>query len=137
MLIARNVIRSMVRYAVATAACFACAAAGDPPVAPALLGNYEMRYRGALAGDGNAVVGANSVLVRGRVRDSAGNVGNLVAPNLILDRLAFSGTGSWQGQTVEVSGRIDLPAGVLKAPRVVCTITVIPGKHGRAVGFKR
>jgi hypothetical protein len=113
------------------------AGGGDKTPPPSTLGAYRVQFRGALSGDGNAAVSAQGVIMTARLRDENGNVGNFRAQNLSLNRGRFSGSGTYTGLPVQISGRVDPPADALRTARLVCTIQTSTARYSRALGVKR
>jgi hypothetical protein len=126
----------LILLAIAAVAPAIAAAAPGPP--PKTTGAYDVNVRGYYTGTGHAAVGAKSITITVRVKDEAGNAGNLVVPSLRIEDGRFSGTGTIMGKPVTLSGRIDAPDGeVVKAARLTCTLGTLDGKHARVVGSKK
>jgi hypothetical protein len=119
-----------------------------PPVDPAAKPNPNGAYWLTLAaqgrGTGKAVVTAKKVRIDGTLDDGRGNLLTLSAPKLAIDSSTyrFSGTGTLNSSTVNISGRIDPPdtdpdpkSRALKAWRFTATFITTEGRcTGRVVG---
>src|SRR5437763_1417869 len=101
-------------------------------------GSYKITFAGALTGDGNAAVGANNVNINApQLKDAYGNDAHLIAPGLDLTNGRFNGTGTFNGQTCQISGRVEAPDNqTLFVARFSALITLADGPHGRAIGSR-
>jgi hypothetical protein len=105
---------------------------------PRIYGAYTLRFGGAGAGQGKAVVTPKTVKIDATIIDEEGKSIVFSAPNLSIDKSSyrFRGTASLGGVAVTISGRIDPDDKTLKTCRVVATYLTADGKSGRIVGRK-
>lgn len=101
------------------------------------LGAYQVDFRGALTGRGNATVTPTAVSLQALLRDTAGNTANFVASSLALKDGRFSGTGTMAGLPVRVVGRVDPPSDIVPVARLSCTVVTSAGEAGRGLGGRR
>lgn len=101
-------------------------------------GAYKLICRGSYEGTGNAAVGASNVnVVLHLTNPDTGVSGTLHASNLTLDNGRFSGTGTFAGNSVTISGRVEAPDGqVVTTARIMGTFEVSDGLHGRFAGAR-
>jgi hypothetical protein len=102
-------------------------------------GSYDLTFASCYTGTGNGVVAAKSVTIIGHVTDvKTGASGTLVASNLALYDGRFSGTGSFSGSTVSLSGRIQAADGKLvKTPCIFCNLSTSNSEYGRLLGQRK
>jgi len=123
----------------------ACLPGGESWSAPAtrrstelLRGVYKADVRGALTGVGKVVVSAQHVHFNDiAVEDESGNKGKLQVKAALTADGRFKGFGQALGQTVSLSGRLEMADRTVRAGRLLCSFTLVgAGKFGRVVGEK-
>lgn len=129
-------LRLLAVLAATTLAATALAVPGGPPGSQ---GSFKVSCRGTVEGRGNAVLNANSLMLNLHLTDPAtGATGHLVVPAVAVNNGRFNGTGDYQGQPVNVCGRIEAPDGNVVSSARICGSVAIPGSGGyaRFVGLR-
>jgi hypothetical protein len=127
-------------YAVAVTACVLCSSPGHASkrVPATVVGAYQIEFRGALTGNGQATVTPTLVNIQGTVRDEAGNTSTLITTSVPLNNGRFAGTGAAMGRLpVQISGRVDPPSSITKVARFSCLFSTDQNRHGRIIGAMR
>ncbi|MGC4031148.1 MAG: hypothetical protein QM754_05295 [Tepidisphaeraceae bacterium] len=102
---------------------------------PGTKGTYAVKFHGSFAGEASAKVNPDHVALSGDLHDANGATVTLDAKKLKLDDSRFSGTGTVNGQSVDITGRVDAAeGGVLKIARIVITVNGDNGQFARAIG---
>jgi hypothetical protein len=104
---------------------------------PSTVGAYQLDFRGALTGRGNATVTPTAVSLQALLRDTTGNTANFVASSLPLKDGRFSGSGTMAGLPVRVVGRVDPPSEIVPVARLSCTVVTAAGEAGRGLGGRQ
>ena len=111
-------------------------AAQTRPSPDKVFGSYELAFAGYYTGKGNGTVTPKTVMIRGKVTNDDGSIGNFFA-TCKRDGNHFSGTGSGPGVSVNVTGRLDPSNKRLSAARLTCTYVGSSGQAGRVAGVRR
>jgi hypothetical protein len=120
--------------------CFALLATGTVFAAPGgptgTNGAYKVICGGSYEGTGTAAVGAQNVnVVLHLTNPETGVSGTLHISNMAMDNGRFSGTGTFAGKSVTLSGRVEAPDGqVVTKARICGTFAISDGLHGRFAG---
>jgi hypothetical protein len=106
----------------------------------AVQGDYEIRVVGYYTGSGSANASGTGITINARVSDPAGKAMSLQAGNLSITDDRFTGTGTLDGASVRIDGRLDPKDGkgneVLKRGRITFTFSA-NGHHSRGAGDMR
>ncbi|MDB5326304.1 MAG: hypothetical protein JWM57_1873 [Phycisphaerales bacterium] len=104
---------------------------------PGTKGTYDVSFAGSFRGVGTATITRTHVALAADLEGNPGNGGKLVAKLAINDG-RFDGSGTVDGQSVEVSGRVDAPeGGIAKVARVAVTFRTQDGRVARGFGELR
>jgi hypothetical protein len=103
-------------------------------------GEYEVRIVGYYTGSGSARASGTGIKISASVSDPSGKAMDLQAKNLDVTDDRFTGTGTLDGATVRIDGRLDPQdrkgSEVLKKGRITFTLSA-NGHHSRGAGEMR
>jgi hypothetical protein len=103
-------------------------------------GEYEVRIVGYYTGSGSAAASGGGIKISASVTDPSGKTMSLRTTNLDVTDDRFTGTGTLDGATVRIDGRLDPQDrkgnDVLKKARITFTFSA-NGHHSRGAGDRR
>jgi hypothetical protein len=102
-------------------------------------GNYTISIAGYFKGEGSGTIAGNQMNLNLNVVTADGAKGALVAPSISLNGTHFTGTGTFRGQNLTLTGRVDAPDNdlekAIKGVRLVSLVKTSDGKYSHLVGF--
>jgi hypothetical protein len=102
-------------------------------------GSYSISIAGYFKGEGSGTVSGNQMGLQLNVVTADGEKGALVAPSITLNGAHFTGSGTFRGKSVTLTGRVDAPDSdfekAIKGVRLVSLVKTSDGRYAHLVGF--